>query len=195
MTNHHVPSYSDLLVGPAPEAAKLIEDIPSISLVFLITKFNFELYFEPNSQLAQNNILTHWLYNTSEHFKRLLNTSLYRYQIGLPTGAGYTLFGRRYLLAYLNLVLEHYNEKPQRRFAENDLVNSFMAYLSVIEKCHQEDQNSFRQSVETTELGKLQEITWPFLMPQFEFNYKPNDAIELFKLFAIINHVYMMINW
>lgn len=189
MTNHNVPSYSDLFAGAVPEATELVRDIPSISLVYLITKFNFELYFEPGSEKTQSDILTQWVHDTNDGFKNLLRLALGRYQRILPPSETFLLFGRRYLLAYLSLVLKNYNHLPERRFTEKDLINSFLAYLCIIEKEAQEDQRSFNQSAETTEPGKWQEITWPFLMSQFELNYKPNDAIELFKLFAIINHI------
>lgn len=177
-------SYKYIYSDSKPDLNNLLTNIPSKPLLYCLSKINFELYFEPSDGNIQFQLLDYWLRGVDDKDKTYIKYRIAAYIELVREKA--LFFGKRYILEFFNYIFEHYNNLPERRLSPSEILQTFIAYLVIVEECNEKDNILMRDSQMKLSIEDLEKISWPFLMHQYECNHTPVHETETLKLFAAL---------
>lgn len=180
-------SYKYFFSDDRPNVDTLLHAIPTKPLLFFLCKINFELYFEPSNSQIQYQLLDNWLKGISAQEKEFICGKIITYIELVKDGA--LFFSKRYLLEFINYLFAHYNDIPERILTPVEIRNTLIAYLVIVDECNDKDYSLLPHDERKLNLEELEQITWPFLLNQFECNHAPVHETEMVKLFAALTFI------
>jgi hypothetical protein len=184
------PSYEDIFNDNRPELDELLSDIPSNVILRILSYLDSQLFLNEEIQ-PQFKLLKELL---KRQTKETVINILHNYGVLKANAdlddAGYSVFSRLYLKAFIHYVLINYQEKPSiKDTTPTQELNLFKAYLIISSIKNSENQNIFNSENEEIDDDFFPTHTWPMLINQLDINLKINPIPNIIRGICLLNYL------
>lgn len=182
-----IPGYRDLFGEHGQSYEELMKDIPTSIGTVLAIALNAELW--DGDDKVQIQLRQKLAFRFSKEQLEKITNAFIAYRVRTGNQYGLVLFERMYLLAMIirelnrNVHFELKDTSPQQEF------NFLMSYLLIIDEYNQHSYDLIKLAADMPkDENTVFRLIWGPLMPQYQFNEKPDVPYELFKVCCLLRY-------
>ncbi len=177
------PTYSDVFDGDVPKLEDLIADIPSETIISMLSLISSHLYLNGHGLPTQFSILKFITFRQPPQTRLEI---LQRLQQKSEREQSIEFFTQLYCMEFAHYEFTHYRDFKINDTTLTQELNFLKAYFVVAEQVNEKYIVAFD---ENTKLNGdyFQTNTWPTLFDQFEINHRQNPFTGMVKGIALFN--------
>ncbi len=177
------PTYSDIFDGEVPKLEDLIKDIPSETVISILSVISSYLYLEGNGLKTQFRVLNFLNLRQSLETRQSILQRLFR---RADKEESIEFFTQLYCMEFLHYEFTHYRDFKINDTTPYQELNFLKAYFVIAEQVNKKYTTAFDTNKELAG-DYFQKSIWPTLFDQFEVNHRSNPFTGMIKGIAFLN--------
>lgn len=177
------PTYTDIFDGDVPKLEDLIADIPSETIISMLSLISSHLYLSGHGLPTQFSILTFITFRQPPQNRLKI---LERLQQKSRREQSIEFFTQLYCMEFAHYEFTHYRDFKINDTTPKQELNFLKAYFVVAEQVNEKYMIAFDENSKL-DGDYFQKNTWPTLFDQFEINHRQNPFTGMIKGMALFN--------
>ncbi|MBC7475279.1 MAG: hypothetical protein H7263_13390 [Candidatus Sericytochromatia bacterium] len=181
-----VPTYQQIFGEELPNLGTLLDEIPTVNLLVIISLINAEILLNENDSSSHKEILRLFFSRQSEIIKKKIQD---RWNfLNTKFGDSPSIFSMQYSNRFIHYALCNFKEGKLDDLSIEQELNVFKAYMIFVTEQIKEDGKLVKTGTNSYE-DFFSENTWPLLNSQYESNIRINLTSEIIRSYILFDYL------